>query len=102
MQKQNQNSRGPTAPVTTTIPCSNCGEPQTVPLSEGVIARFRATLPRARPNIQVVFPQLTADEREMLKTELCPKCWGRATLDPDDLPRRSGHSDGEGYEGPDR
>ena len=77
MQNQNQNSRGPTAPVTTIIPCSKCGEPQTVPLSEGVIERFKATLPRMRPVIQTVFPNLTLDEREMLKTGFCPKCWDK-------------------------
>ena len=96
--------------ISTQIDCTKCGEAQTVPLSSGVIDRFKATLPRMRPVIQTVFPNLTLDEREMLKTGLCPKCWDIVT-DPGDSrgePRRphhaqeSGHSDGEGYDGEDR
>ena len=89
---------------TTQIDCTKCGEAQTVPLSSGVIERFKATLPRMRPVIQTVFPKLTLDEREMLKTGFCPKCWDIIF----DEPRRphhaqeSGHSDGEGYDGEDR
>ena len=108
--------------TSTEIPCIKCGEPQTVPLSQGVIDRFKATIPRMRPNIQTVFPKLSPDQREMLKSELCGKCWekifaepslpskpGQFAIDADgrpcvvvaDEPRRphhaqaSGHSDGE-------
>ena len=63
--------------IETEIPCTKCGEPQMVPLSQGTIDRFKATLPRMRPVIQTVFPKLTLDQREMLKTGFCPKCWDK-------------------------
>ena len=114
----------------TIIDCSRCGEPQTVPLSIYEVKEFLDKDPKERPNIQDCVPHLTPDEREMLKSMFCPKCWeeifaesprtarepGQFSIDKDgrpcmivaDEPRRphhaipSGHSDGEGYDGGDR
>jgi hypothetical protein len=36
---------------------------------------FTTVPKRDRRNIQDIFPYLTADEREMLLSHTCPKCW---------------------------
>jgi hypothetical protein len=59
------------------IPCIRCNADIALPISLEQYEHWR-TNRRSLPLIQVHFAQLTADEREMLLTRLCSKCFAKA------------------------
>ncbi len=62
--------------------CPICKKNATV-----VVDKIRYALWRQkRLSIQDAFPDLTLDEREALKTGICPKCWDDNLSDPDPVP----------------
>lgn len=57
---------------TITKPCPECSEIHSVKVDMDQYAKWiRGEL------IQNCFPEMSADEREILKTGICPKCWER-------------------------
>lgn len=60
--------------------CPMCGKYHAIEVPEaGLIAYERGAL------IQDAFPKLTASEREMLKTGICPKCWREMFEDEEEV-----------------
>jgi hypothetical protein len=57
--------------------CLVCGERSVVQVSASDLAAWKAGV-----HIQVVFPDLTADQRELLQTGTHPACWD--SLVPED------------------
>lgn len=56
-------------------PCPGCGKQETLTVTrEGLVAwRDQNAM------IQEAFPDLSADQRELLVTGYCPKCWDEDT-----------------------
>lgn len=55
------------------VKCRLCGDVYKLMLYPSDLERFynREAL------IQDIFPYLSADERELIQTQTCPKCWDR-------------------------
>ena len=71
--------------------CPWCGEEHEVEVPfEGYLAWQNGEL------IQVAMPQLSADEREMLISGICPKCWEKAFSDEDEADLEEGFDPYEG------
>lgn len=53
------------------IKCFNCGKEVELPITQTQVDNWhkKGTL------IQREFPELSASQREMLLTEICPECW---------------------------
>jgi hypothetical protein len=65
-------------------PCPTCPAEQRVTVDTAAYERWLAGA-----YIQDAFPALTADQREILMTGICPKCWD-AMRAPDDPPQCNG------------
>jgi len=59
--------------------CPFCGKQVTVSVSARGYASWAAG-----EVIQVALPELTPDEREALKTGICPECWDTELPDEED------------------
>lgn len=56
----------------TTPPCIMCGKQHSLEVSnQGYVAWYSGM------NIQDAFPELSADDRELLMTGTCPECWDK-------------------------
>jgi hypothetical protein len=55
----------------------SCGKEQTIMLDPEDARKFLSTPVAKRPTIQRAFPYLTADEREVMLSGICPECWER-------------------------
>lgn len=55
------------------VKCSHCGKEVELPIHESDVRRWlrKGTL------IQREFPNLSASQREMLLSEICPECWDK-------------------------
>ena len=111
--------------------CTHCQRIRIIGAPIEKVRLWKAAPRKIRPLIQKAFPDLPIDEREMIKTGICPTCWDKMFAeeespqgfvaarafeaakagmgnDSQSEPRRphhdqpSGHSDGEGYDGEDR
>jgi hypothetical protein len=50
--------------------CPDCGHGEDIVVNERDYFRWRSGM-----FVQDAFPYLSADEREMIKTGICPDCW---------------------------
>ena len=62
------------------IRCQFCGKLYPIIVRPGDIDRFL----KKEDLIQNIFPYLSADERELLKSGMCHNCWDMAFLDVED------------------
>lgn len=53
------------------INCCRCGEPHIIEVDENKFNRWRT----GNENIQDIFPELKASERELMISQICEKCW---------------------------
>lgn len=64
------------------VKCKFCGEYTTLYVNRDDWDLFNSP---DRPHIQVIFPYLSAEERELLISGMCPKCWAKLfPPEPDD------------------
>lgn len=59
--------------------CPHCGKLQTLEVNE---VQFSDWL--AGKNTQIAFPDLSADQREILMSGICPECWEDIFQDEDE------------------
>jgi len=59
--------------VELTIPCRKCGEVFIVKVTQQELNDFNI----GEKTIQRCFPNLSADERELIKTRTCGSCWDK-------------------------
>lgn len=57
--------------ITVSVACPRCDVIQDVRVGKDDYAAYR----NGESHIQVLFPYLTSDEREVLQTGTCPTCW---------------------------
>lgn len=55
------------------LQCRTCKETNIVSVTQSEINEFNAGI----KNIQDCFPKLSAEERELIKTQTCGKCWDK-------------------------
>lgn len=69
--------------------CPKCGKLQTVKVEQSQYYDYMAG-----KNIQRAFPDLSADEREILMSGICPECWDKIFPkdDGDDLIEESDYN----------
>ena len=60
-----------------TCPC--CNRLQTIEVEDSQYNRWMAG-----ENIQIAFPNLTPDQREILMSGICPECWEKIFPDEDE------------------
>lgn len=53
------------------INCCRCGKPHIIEVDEAKFIRWK----RGKGNIQDIFPELTPDQRELMISQICQKCW---------------------------
>lgn len=58
--------------------CPSCGKKSEIPVRPEQLA---AWLRPGGPLVQDAFPELSADDRELLISGLCPPCWDKAVGD---------------------
>ena len=58
--------------VVLTVGCDFCGRTTAIYVTEESFEEF--TSPNRR-NVQDIFPYLDAEDRELLISHICPKCW---------------------------
>jgi hypothetical protein len=58
--------------VTIQVMCVVCDDPQTIQIANGQAAELESP---NRRKIQEVLPDVPRDQRELLITGTCPKCW---------------------------
>lgn len=58
-----------------TISCWGCGQATAVPCTEEQFIEMTQVPRSERRLIQDIFPELSADARELLITGTCPACW---------------------------
>lgn len=63
------------------ITCFNCKEPQEVPITQKQLDDYRIS----GAFVQVYFPELTDDEREMLISGTCNRCWDEMFSEDEDV-----------------
>ena len=61
-----------------TRPCMFCGKKHHLTVNESALRAWQGGV-----KIQHAFPELNADERELLISGTCPKCWDE-NMKPDD------------------
>lgn len=57
--------------------CPSCGRVSHVTVSEQALSDYNAG-----EYIQVAFPELSADDRELIKTGICKICWDAMSKEP--------------------
>jgi hypothetical protein len=62
-----------------TKPCIRCGEEQKVEVPEEGYLRWT----RGQDTIENAMPQVSADDREILLSAMCPHCWARFRRKPE-------------------
>lgn len=67
--------------IITKCPC--CGEEHPVHLTREQSFRYKKYLD-GKGHIQDLLPDLTAEDREMLITGICPECWKKLEEDEDE------------------
>lgn len=60
--------------------CPVCGSFTTIHVSPKTLQLYRSGFAR----IQDIFPELTADEREVIQSGICNKCWNEKSIDEED------------------
>lgn len=58
--------------ITVYVPCSICGEDIELQVYEKDALEYMSP---DRRHVQDIFPYLSASERELLISHICPKCW---------------------------
>jgi len=56
-----------------TIPCKICKKESTIKVTQLELNDYNA----GEKNIQFCFPNLSSDERELIKTRTCGSCWDK-------------------------
>lgn len=67
----------------TTPKCFHCGKTSQVEVTP---EQFQALINPNRPLIQLILPDWTAEQRELLITGTHPECWKQMLPEPDDDP----------------
>lgn len=55
-----------------TIKCVFCGKPRTIYCKDSEYEEYKCG-----ELIQIAMPNMSADDREMLISQICPKCWDK-------------------------
>lgn len=63
-----------------TVDCVQCGKPQTLEVKDKDFDRWL----NGEDYIQNIFPYLSAGQREMLISKICPTCWDEMFKDDDE------------------
>ena len=63
------------------VPCHICGEDKVLELHPEDVEEY---LSPNRRYVQDIFPYLNAEERELLISRTCPKCWEKMFALPDE------------------
>lgn len=71
-------------------PCPDCKKVGRVEVEEADFYRWKGTWDKPGVLIQVAFPYLDSDQREMLMTGYCGPCWTKLWEDVDDFGGESG------------
>jgi len=56
-----------------TIPCALCNEIHNIKVTQSELNNYNS----GEKNIQFCFPNLSANERELIKTQTCGSCWDK-------------------------
>jgi len=59
--------------VSITLACIECGESHTIQAKSFDFIRWE----KGEENIQNIFPYLSTDDREMMISNICPKCFDK-------------------------
>lgn len=70
--------------------CPHCHKPHTIEVNESQYLDWMAG-----KNIQIAFPDLSADQRELLISGICPECWDEIFKeeDEDDIQEESEYNE---------
>ena len=60
------------------VQCAFCGKYKMIPMT---LDQWNLYCSQDRPHIQDIFPELSADDRELLISYTCPECWDKMFSD---------------------